>query len=230
MENVKGDKESKFAISNWTIYSNLKAVMCNAGEEGHIFANKLKPFENANILKMLGVYVLDGLSPSPQLVRKMQPQSKEPTHGNDLIVKAIGPGYHKLYWSFCHFFGVQDLLLKSLPKHECPIAKLNEFFQWPHFIWKEAWDLCKSFFIDKQTCEMQGKSEYKTCCGKFKQLGDGIQTDCDADDGYTFDFYFRYKPVDNGLLSKGFCPMHCHLLHVFGNLKEVGPECKMDNL
>ncbi len=70
LADMKGNKETKFAISNWTIYSNLKAVMCNAGEEGHIFANKFCPFENADIAKMLGVYVLDGLSPLPQLVKK----------------------------------------------------------------------------------------------------------------------------------------------------------------
>ncbi len=63
---------------------------------------------------------------------------------------------------------------------------------------------------------MQGKSEYKTCCGKFKQLGGKIQTDCVANDGYTYDFYFRNKPVDNGLLSNGFFPIHCCLLHMFG--------------
>ncbi len=71
--NVKGDQETKFAILNFTIYSNLKAVMCNAGEEGHIFAGKFEPFKNADILKMLGVHLLDGLSPSPQLTKKMQP-------------------------------------------------------------------------------------------------------------------------------------------------------------
>ncbi len=71
--NVKGDQETTFAMSNWTIYSNLKAVMCNAGEEGHIFAGKFEPFKNADNWKMLGVHLLDGLSPSPQLTKKMQP-------------------------------------------------------------------------------------------------------------------------------------------------------------
>ncbi len=65
LANVKGNKESKFTVSNWTFYSNLKAVMCNAGQEGHIFANKIQPFENSDIAKMLGVYVPDGLSPLP---------------------------------------------------------------------------------------------------------------------------------------------------------------------
>ena len=38
---------------------------------------------------MLGVYIVDGLAPSSQLVMKMQPQSKSPTHGNDRIAEVM---------------------------------------------------------------------------------------------------------------------------------------------
>jgi hypothetical protein len=65
---------------------------------------------------------------------------------------------------------------------------------------------------------MQGKSEFKTRSEKFKRLGDGLQGDCIADDGYTWDFYFRNEPVDKDLLAMGLCPMHCHIIHVFKNL------------
>ena len=77
---------------------------------------------------------------------------------------------------------------------------------------------------------MQGRSEYKIRCGKYKRLGDGIQTDWIADDGYTFDFYFQNEPVSTDLLAEGLCPMHCRLVHMFGNLRESGHGCKMDNL
>ncbi len=40
--NVKGNRTTKFAVSNWTGYSNPKAMLCNAGEPGHIFAWKFK--------------------------------------------------------------------------------------------------------------------------------------------------------------------------------------------
>ncbi len=40
--NVKGDHKTKFAVSNWTAYSNTKAMMCNAGEKSHIFAGKFR--------------------------------------------------------------------------------------------------------------------------------------------------------------------------------------------
>ncbi len=61
--NVKGGHRTKFAASNWTAYSNTKAMLCNTGEEGHIFAGKHRPFKNQDIMTMLGVYIIDGLVP-----------------------------------------------------------------------------------------------------------------------------------------------------------------------
>jgi hypothetical protein len=90
--------------------------------------------------------------------------------------------------------------------------------------------LVKEFSNYDHSCKMQGKSKYKVCCGKFKRLGDGLQGDCIADDGYTWDFYFCNKPSDPKLLAQGFCPMHCRLLHMFGNLRESYHCCTMDNL
>ncbi len=88
------------------------------------------------------------------------------------------------------------------------------------------WVLAKGFFVNEQTCKMNGKSEYKSRCRKFKQLGDGLQGDCIADDGYMWDFYFWNEPCDPELLAEGYCPMHCRLLHMFMNLHESGPRCK----
>jgi hypothetical protein len=228
--NVKGDRRTKFAVSNWTAYSNTKAMLAGAGEPGHIFAGKHRPFSNKDIVQMLGVYIIDGLAPSPQLTQKMQPQSKSPTHGNDRIAAALGPGYQQKHRSFRHFFATQDPLMVPPPKEKCPNVKVDEFFRWLRYIWKEAWLLGEGFSIDEQTTKCQGKCEYKTRCGKFKRLGDGLQGDCIADDGYTWDFYFRNEPIDPNLLAMGFCPMHCRLLYMFKNLRESGHRCKMDNL
>ncbi len=90
--------------------------------------------------------------------------------------------------------------------------------------------LGREFSNDKQSCKMQGKLEYKTRCGKFKRLGDGIQADCIANNGYTWNFYFCNEPSSPKLLAQGYCPMHCRLLHMFSNLREHYHCCTMDNL
>ncbi len=100
--NVKGDCHAKFAVSNWTAYSNAKAMLNRASEEGHIFAGKHQPFTNRDIVSMLGVYILNRIAPLPQLVQKMQPQSKQPTHGNNRVAAIIGTGYQQKHCSFRH--------------------------------------------------------------------------------------------------------------------------------
>jgi hypothetical protein len=228
--NVKVDRKTKFAVSNWTAYSNTKAMMCNAGEQGHIFAGKFKLFKNKDIIQMLGVYILDGIAPSPQLVWKMQPQMKQPTHVNNKIASTISPRYQQKHHSFRHFFGCQDPLMTPPPEDKCPNFKVDDFFRWLCYIWKEVWCLAKGFLINEQSCKMQGKSKHKTHCGKFKRLGDGIQTNAIANDGYMWDFYIRNEPIDQELLAMGFCPMHCRLITMFRNLVESGHHCTMDNL
>ena len=101
--NVKGDRTTKFAVSNWTADSNAKAMLCNAGASGHIFSGKFKPFSNQDIMAMIGVYIIDGLAPSPQLTQKMQSQIQQPTHGNDRIVAVMGTGWQQKHRSFRHF-------------------------------------------------------------------------------------------------------------------------------
>jgi hypothetical protein len=160
--NVKGDLRTKFAVSNWSAYSNTKAMLCNAGKKGHIFADKYRPFKNQDIMTMLGVYIIDGLAPSPQLVQKMQPQSKSATHGNDRIASAQGPGYQQKHRSFRHFFATQDPLMIPPSKEKCRNFKVDELFRWLRYVWKEAWMLAENFSIDEQTTKCQGKCEYKT--------------------------------------------------------------------
>ncbi len=122
--NVKGDKTTKFAISNWTAYSNMKVMICNTGEPGHIFAGKFKPFKNDDILQMIGVYIIDNLALSPQLVQKMQPQEKQPTHGNNRIASVIRHGWQQKHQLFRHFFACQDPLMTPPPKN--PMSKLQD--------------------------------------------------------------------------------------------------------
>ena len=177
--NVKGDRRTKFAVSNWTAYSNTKAMLTRAGEQGHIFSGKHRQFNNQDIVTMLGVYIVDGLAPSPQLVQKMQPQSKSPTHGNDRIADALGPGYQQRHRLFRHFFATQDPLMIPPSKDKCPNFKVDEFFRWLRHIWKEAWLLGENFSIDEQTCKCQGKCEYKTRCGNLTSTkNESIRLDC----------------------------------------------------
>jgi hypothetical protein len=228
--NVTGDKTTKFSVANWAKYANTKASLVHAGQPGHKFEGKYKPLTPSDITKMMGLMILDGLFPSPQLEWKMQSQAKQRVHRNDFVASCIGSAHQQLYRTFRCFFACQDPLKIPPPKPSCPNVKVDEFFRWMRFIFAEAWELGENCSVDEQTCRMQGKSEYKTRCGKYKRIGDGIQADCIADDRYTYAFYFRNEPIDKKWTDKGMCPMHARLLHMFEKFPDVGHRVKMDNL
>ncbi len=115
------------------------------------------------------------------------------------------------------------------PWDECPNYKVIEFFNGLRYIWKHAWDLGPTVFANEQTCSMQWQSIYNTHCGKFKRIGDGIQTDAIADNGYTIDFYFCNEPVTKIWISAGLSPMHAWLLHMFEKFPDLYPQVNMDN-
>ena len=60
--------------------------------------------------------------------------------------------------------------------------------------------------------------KYETHCGKLKRLDNGIQANCLADGGYTYEFCFHNKPIDPALLMQRYSPMHCRLPHMCQNL------------
>ncbi len=114
--------------------------------------------------------MLDGLNPSPRLAQKMQPQSRDKTQGNNFIARNMGKNADLRLKLFRHFFGCQDPTTIPPKKQECPNFKVDSFFRWLRHVWKEAWVLGKNCSVDEQTCKMQGKSEYKTCCGSSRGL------------------------------------------------------------
>ena len=114
-------------------------------------------------------------------------------------------------------------------KEKCPNFKVDEFFCWMPFVMKHAWHLLENFSIDKPTCKMQDKLECKTCCGKFKRIGDGLQANCLANNSYTWDFNFVNEPVDIKWTNQGIFLMHARVLHMWEKLEDDNQECKMDN-
>ncbi len=131
---------------------------------------------------------------------------------------------------FLHSFGVQDPMKASPPCKLCPNYKCNEFFNSLCYIWKESWDLGPSLSADEQTFSMKGKSQYKTHCSKFKHIGDRIQTNAIADNGYTWDFYSQNKPIYKKWMGKELSLMHAQLLHMFKNFQDLHHSVNVDNL
>ena len=71
---IKGDRKTKFAVSNWASHTASKVSIANAGDEGHILVgkyNKHKPLSLQDICQVIGTLIIDGLCPLLQLKKKM---------------------------------------------------------------------------------------------------------------------------------------------------------------
>ncbi len=83
--------------------------------------------------------------------------------------------------------------------------------------------------INEPTCSMQGKSQHKTYCRKFKSIEYRIQTVNIADDGYTWDFFFQNKPIKKKWTDKRLSSIYAWLIHLFKNCKDLHHSMIIDN-
>ncbi len=123
-ENVKENGTAEFSISNWTTFTSTKAMVCNETKRGSFWMKNSSHLKNSIILKMIEVYILDGLSTLLQLIQKHQPQSNEPPQNNKFIATYIGPGFHCVYCSFCQFMVDKIHLVFHHHSMNVPISKL----------------------------------------------------------------------------------------------------------
>mmetsp|Transcript_11360 Transcript_11360/g.16534 ORF Transcript_11360/g.16534 Transcript_11360/m.16534 type:complete len:156 (+) Transcript_11360:872-1339(+) len=119
----------QFLIEEWCTFTNLKAVLGNAGDGGCKY-NNFEPFTVCEIQKILGVYILNGLSPSPQVEHKLKPQSKDPINGINLFSTSLGKfgTSARCFKEFKCFFSVQD------PRYATPSRKMHPNWKVERFL------------------------------------------------------------------------------------------------
>ena len=76
------DKNGVMSIADFTSFANKKEYMYNTGSGGTQYPD-FKEFSVNEIMQHIGVYILNGLSPSPQVEMKFDLQKKNRTNGSD---------------------------------------------------------------------------------------------------------------------------------------------------
>eukprot|EP00957_Ditylum_brightwellii_P167469 12748706-Ditylum_brightwellii.AAC.1 len=77
-----------FCVAEWTTFLNLNAALYNAGNMTY---KRFTNFTPEEIEKHIGVYILNGPSPSPDIKMKFRQQKNEQVNGNDAIHHALEP-------------------------------------------------------------------------------------------------------------------------------------------
>jgi len=225
---TRTDPRSMVSIAEWTTYSNTKALLSNAGQPGYMYPD-WKPFSVAEIKKFIGLYILQGLSPSPQVKMKFKAQSIDAINGSDLCSSIFGENAEKRHKQFKSFFAVQNPLLPVPSKATHPNWKVDPFLAWMQTISMEAWDVGSHLSGDEQTIGFKGNHADKQRIS-YKKEGDGFLADAIAEDGYTYTFFFRNMPAPKKFIDMKLSPLHARVLFMFDQLKEKYCTVGLDNL
>ena len=210
----------------WTSYTNTKALQNNAGQKGKAYSD-YTPFECDELKRFLGLYMLQGITPSPQIKMKFKDQSEDPVNGNDFVKRHFGPNSDRRHKHFKAFFGVQDPLKVVPPRKEKPMWKIEEFLAHTNRISRSAWLLGKKLSVDEQTIGFKGRHADKIRV-TYKKEGDGFMCDAVCDHGYTFSFYFRNEPPPSKYSHLS--SLHARCLCLFDFFEDKYHEVACDNL
>ena len=215
-------------ISDFTTWTNKKAFLCNAGEGGSLYP-RWTPFSLDEVARHLGLYILQGLSPSPQIEMKFVSQKDDPVNGNDFVAASFGLDAKRRHKEFKAFFASVDPL-KAIPARAThPNWKVQHFFKHAIRISKQCIFLGKKLSLDEQTIGCQGRHP-DILRITYKKEGDGFQCDAICSDGYTYSFYFRNQPAPKTFLDMGMSPLHARVHSLFDQLPGQHYDCAMDNL
>ncbi|KAL7562479.1 hypothetical protein ACA910_005453 [Epithemia clementina (nom. ined.)] len=218
-----------FWTHRWTNYLNMKASQMGAGVMGGIYPD-FRPFTFDDIEKRhIGLYILQGLNPSPQINQKFQSQARNSVQGNDLCFRAFGANATRRHRHFKAFFCVQDPTKIAPSRKERPNYKVDPVLRHVQDVLMAAWRLGRDISGDEQTIGFQGKHANKLRI-TYKAEGDGFQCDALCNSGYTWTFYFRNQPAPQHYLREGYSPLHSRILGLFDQLEEKNHNCWFDNL
>jgi hypothetical protein len=119
----------KFHIGQWRVWTNMKAQFMNAGQAGFMYPG-FKPFSVEEIEMFLGLYIFNGLTPSPRVQQKFKTQKQDPVQGNDFIAGMFGSNSELRLKQFKAFFSVQNPMILPPSRKTNPNFKVDPFLSW----------------------------------------------------------------------------------------------------
>jgi len=212
-------------LARWT---NLKATLAGAGWNGSCYYD-FKPFTALELRQHFGLYILNGLSPSPRVEKKLNPQRKDPVHGNNFAFNSFGPNAECRHRHFKAFLAFQNPAIETPSRSRYPNWKMRPFLKWMNFICRLAWLLEIDYSIDEMTIGFQGMHTDKLQI-IYKKEGNGFQADALCQDGYCYQFYFRNDPAPTKYAKEGASPLQARVLQLFNSTVEKHHVCGMDNI
>ena len=126
-----------------------------AGVEGGIYST-FQSFSYLEIEQFIGLYIFQGLNPSPKINSKFHSQLDDPIQGNDLCYRVFGSNASKRHKQFKAFFTVQDPIKTPPARKDRPTYKVDPLLKHVQLVSMRAWRLGCDISGDEQTIGFQG--------------------------------------------------------------------------
>jgi hypothetical protein len=221
-----------FSLENCLSWTNTKAMLENAGGQGGKY-HDFEPFSIVEFQRHIGLYLVQALSPSPQVEMKFRSQLEDPVNGNDFVHNSFGGVSWKSERRHRHFkcfFSSQNPTLTVPSRESNPNWKVHPLLKHMLHVSKEAIFLGRNLSCDEQTIGFQGNHKDKQRI-TYKREGDGFLTDCICSDGYTYAFHFRHQDASTKISKEFECsPLSARVLGLISQLKHKYYTLGMDNL
>lgn len=174
--------------------------MHNSGEGGTQYLS-FKPFTVNEVMQHIGLYILHGIAPSPQIEMKLESSQMNLANGNDFCFSSFGSNAKLRHKHFKLYFACVDPLKQTPPRKTHPNWKCQPIFK--HII-----DICKNAIVlgqyisaDEQTIGCKGRHP-DILRINYKKEGDGFHCDSICSDGYTFTFFFETNLPPKNILTE----------------------------
>ena len=118
---VPRNRKRKFSegftsISDTTLFTNKKVYLLNSGKGGTQYP-KCTPLSVDEIMRHIGIYMLNGIFPSTQVETKFESKERNPTNGNDICNRVFGTCVRRRHKDFKDFLAIQDTV-KPVPSRK----------------------------------------------------------------------------------------------------------------
>jgi hypothetical protein len=131
LQRKSGDRKDMVTIDDWKEYTNTRGAIKAVGPT--LYKGKFEPFTVIEIHQFLALYILQGLSPSPQIKMKFKPQFIDKINGNDMCYQVFGHDASRRHKIFKHIFAIQSPL-KHIPSRKTskliPFSYGYRLYQW----------------------------------------------------------------------------------------------------
>lgn len=227
----RGTRQGGFSWTKMAEWTNLKALLAGAGAGGVVYPS-WQPTGPHELRRLYGLYLLTALSPSPNILTKFNPQSKDPINGSDIVSSAFGVNGKRRYRELKCFLSVQDPRVTPPRKEVDPNFKVSPLLRHVELVSRAAVEVGRMGSGDEQDEGFQGQSEYKIKI-KFKDEGDGFLVDVIClDAGYTYSFHWRHVPATPipELAKYKLSPLHQRCAYLLTTLPYMWHEVWWDNL